>query len=262
MKTTIELQGITYSADLSRPIDISMPLSSNPDSASAWYVDPMKIEVVRAGRFIGSVEEGGSTNFRNIFFNPHGNGTHTECVGHIAREVYSLNQHLKQFFFHALLISVEPTRVTKDSSLSKANDLLITKDQIISALNGRSTKALVIRTLPNKESKLHLNYSNTNPPYVEPEALSWIAAQEIDHLLIDLPSVDREEDDGKLLGHHAFWEYPHNTQFQRTITEFIYVPDNVQDGEYLLNLMISSFENDASPSKPVLYPLHPWTQQL
>jgi hypothetical protein len=27
----------------------------------------------------------------------------------------------------------------------------------------------------------------------------------------------------------------------------------VKDGAYLLNLQIASFENDASPSKPILY---------
>ena len=37
------------------------------------------------------------------------------------------------------------------------------------------------------------------------------------------------------------------------ITEFIYVPNAVKDGEYLLNLMIAPFDNDATPSKPILY---------
>jgi hypothetical protein len=32
-----------------------------------------------------------------------------------------------------------------------------------------------------------------------------------------------------------------------------FVSDEVKDGTYLLNLQIASFENDASPSKPVLY---------
>jgi hypothetical protein len=38
-----------------------------------------------------------------------------------------------------------------------------------------------------------------------------------------------------------------------TITEFIYVPNKVKDGSYILNLQIAPFENDATPSKPVLY---------
>jgi kynurenine formamidase len=46
-----------------------------------------------------------STNFNTIQFNSH-HGTHTECLGHITRDFYSINQALKQFFFMAELVSV------------------------------------------------------------------------------------------------------------------------------------------------------------
>ena len=76
-----------------------------------------------------------------------------------------------------------------------------------------------------------------------------------------MPSVDREEDEGKLVAHKAFWNVINTTKLNEdarldcTITELIYVDDLVLDGTYLLNLQIASFENDASPSKPVLYRL-------
>jgi arylformamidase len=76
-------------------------------------------------------------------------------------------------------------------------------------------------------------------------------------LLLDLPSVDREEDGGNLLGHKAFWQYPENPRSACTITELIYVPSEVPDGDYLLNIQIASLELDVSPSKPVLYALNP-----
>ena len=81
----------------------------------------------------------------------------------------------------------------------------------------------------------------------------------ISHLLIDLPSVDKEKDEGKLLAHKTFWNVTNtdvlNVEARKdaTITEMIYVADAVADGSYLLNLQIASFENDATPSKPVLY---------
>jgi len=84
-------------------------------------------------------------------------------------------------------------------------------------------------------------------------AAKYLAEKNVDHLLLDLPSVDREVDDGKLLAHRAFWEYPNNTKFHRTITEFIFVPNNIFDGAYLLNLQTAPFENDAAPSRPVLF---------
>jgi kynurenine formamidase len=241
----------TFEIDLSKPIDISIPLTNTAANPIAWYIEKPEIEPVRFGDWVGKVSEGSSTNFNNIFFNPHGHGTHTECLGHITREFYSINQCLKQFFFTAELISVEPEKKDEDS--------VITRSQIEKALKGKTPEAIVIRTLPNPESKKHTNYSKTNPPYLLEEAAAFIRENGIKHLLIDLPSVDREEDEGKLLAHKAFWNVKDvnnlnaDARLDCTITEMIFVDDNVSDGNYILNLQIASFENDASPSKPVLY---------
>ena len=246
----------TFEIDLSKPIDISIPLTNTDANPIAWYIEKPKIEPVRFGDWIGKVSEGSSTNFNTIFFNPHGHGTHTECLGHITREFYSINQCLKQFFFTARLITVQPEKIN--------GDFVITKESITTALdvtfkNGIPKEALIIRTLPNFESKKHKNYSKTNPPYLLEEAAIFIRESGIKHLLIDLPSVDREEDEGKLLAHKAFWNVKDvnklndGARLDCTITEMIFVDDNIQDGGYILNLQIGSFENDASPSKPVLY---------
>jgi hypothetical protein len=82
---------------------------------------------------------------------------------------------------------------------------------------------------------------------------AWLAQQGIKHLLIDLPSVDPEEDGGRLSAHHAFWNYPQQPRLDATITEMVYVPSTIADGLYVLNLQIAPLETDASPSKPVLY---------
>lgn len=249
MISKITHKGKSYTADLAKPIDISIPLRAGENNVNAWYSAPVKIEPVRMGDWVGDVNQGGSVNFRNIFFNPHGNGTHTECVGHISKENYSVNQCLKTFFFMAELVTVLPEQTPE-------GDLVITKKMIVDCLQEKRPEALIIRTLDNSISKTNKQYSNTNPPYLLAEATELIDALGIDHLLIDLPSVDKEVDGGKLASHHVFWQYPHNTKLNRTITEMIYVPNNVFDGSYLLNLQIASFENDASPSKPVLYQLN------
>lgn len=247
MKATIN----NFQIDLSKPIDISIPLSNTDKNPIAWYIEKPEIEPVRFGDWVGKVSEGSSTNFNNIFFNPHGHGTHTECLGHITREFYSINQCLKQFFFTAELISIEPENVN--------DDLVITKHQIEKALKGKNLEAIVIRTLPNLQTKKSTNYSKTNPPYLAEEAATYIREIGIQHLLIDLPSVDREEDEGKLLAHKAFWNVNDvnnlnaDARLNCTITEMIFVEDEIQDGSYFLNLQIASFENDASPSKPILY---------
>ena len=210
----------------------------------------VKMVPFQAGDFIGSVRAGAPVNYYNVFFNPHGNGTHTECRGHITRRVHSINQTLKKHHFLARLISVKPIRQGKE-------DLVITEKMIKRQLSGKdSTAALVIRTRPNRFSKLTKDYTDTNPPYLTDKAMQYLVDQKVQHLLIDLPSVDREVDGGKLSAHHLFWGMGPVRDPSRkscTITELIYVGDHVEDGLYLLNLQTAPIELDATPSRPVLF---------
>ncbi|MBS1651770.1 MAG: cyclase family protein [Bacteroidetes bacterium] len=250
MIATIFHAGKDYKVDFFNPIDISIPLSNEKSAVSAWYVEPMKIESVVTGNWIGDVNKGGSVNFRNITFNPHGNGTHTECVGHISKENFTINSSLKRFMFVAELITILPQEIENGDFIISASALGEALSNIINC------EALIIRTLGNSSAKKHMQYSNTNWPYFTKEAIEFLNSKNIQHLLFDLPSVDKEVDGGKLEAHHAFWEYPHNTQLHKTITEMIYVPNEVDDGTYILNIQIAAFENDASPSKPIIYKVY------
>ncbi|PWH82952.1 cyclase family protein [Brumimicrobium oceani] len=234
--------------DLTKGIDLSIPLSNDENNPLAWYVKAPRFEPVMEDGWIGEVKKGGAVNFRNIFFNPHGHGTHTECLGHITPEIYSVNKHLKQYFFKTAVISVSPEKRGEDS--------VIALKQLEELKRYETVEALVIRTLPNTKEKKSKNYSSTNPPYILIECLEIINQLNVKHLLIDLPSVDKESDNGELAFHHGFWEVPKNPRFDRTITEMIFVPEEVKDGEYLLNLQVAPFENDAAPSRPVLFKLH------
>ena len=247
MISSIKLNSKNYQFDLSKPLDISIPLRASKSNVNAWYIEEPKIEPEKFKEFTASVTEGASINFNNIFFNPHGHGTHTECVGHITEKVHSINQNLKQFFFFAEVVSVVLEK--------KDKDFVISKKQLQFALGNKKRDAIVIRTLPNTKEKLSKQYSNTNPPYLLEEAAIYLREKGIKHLLIDLPSVDREKDEGRLLSHNAFWNTNGELRLDATITELIYVPNNVEDGSYLLNIQIAPFENDASPSKPILYKL-------
>ncbi len=245
MKAQITYNNKTYNIDLSKPLDISLSLRGDDKNPVAWYMGAPNIVPVRDGDFVGKVSEGASTNFNNIQFNPHAHGTHTECVGHITREFHSINDALKQFFFTALLISVEPEKW--------GEDMVITEELMKKELQKDRVDALIIRTLPNYIDKRSRKYSHSNWPYLEEKAAKYIRDCGVRHLLVDLPSVDKEKDEGKLLAHKAFWDYPRNTRVNSTITEMIYVPNKIVDGDYILNLQIASFENDATPAKPVLY---------
>lgn len=237
--------------DTNKGFDISIPLSNDEQNPLAWYVDKPVFEPVRAEGFVGLVTEGSSTNFRNIFFNPHGHGTHTECLGHITPEIHSVNKHLKTAFFTAEVITIEPEKRWNEQE--ELWDEVITKQQITEAITSEHVEAIILRTLPNTLTKKHKNYSSTNPAYLDVACIDVLNEKGVNHFLIDLPSVDRENDEGKLLFHHAFWQVPANPQFHKTITEFIFVSEEVKDGKYILNLQTAPFENDATPSRPVLF---------
>ncbi|MCH4822062.1 cyclase family protein [Gramella lutea] len=245
MLANISHKGNSYKIDFSNPLDISISLRGDNKNPMAWYLKHPEIEPVVDGDFIGKVSKGSSVNFNNIWFNPHAHATHTECVGHISNEAHTIQKHLKTFFFKAKLISIEPQK--------KGEDLVFTKEQVRNKLKDFEGEALVLRTLPNYIGKISKNHSHSNWPYIEEDAMVLIREAGIKHFLTDQPSVDKEKDEGKLLAHKAFWDYPKNTRFDATITELIYVPNKIEDGEYFLSLQPASFENDAAPCKPVLY---------
>ncbi len=245
MLATIQYNSQKLKIDLSKPLDISMPLRASKKNVNAWYIDEPTIEPVVLDGWTASVEEGASINFNNITFNPHAHGTHTECVGHITKKVHSINKNLKQFFFLAEVITVAPENYNED--------YIISKKQLQFALGNKKREALVIRTMPNTREKLSHQYSNTNWPYFQKDAMEYLVKKGIKHLLIDLPSIDREKDEGELLCHNTFWNTKGKLRMDATITELIYVENKIEDGKYFLNLQIAPFENDASPSKPILY---------
>ena len=142
------------------------------------------------------------------------------------------------------MITVEP---------QGSNDKVVTLNQFKQIPLNEDVKAVVIRTLPNKNDKLTTNYTNDNPPFLECEIADYLIDKGIEHLLVDLPSVDQECDGGVLAFHHAFWNVPQSPNTLRTITEFVYVPSHVLDGVYVLELQLSPLKNDASPSRPILY---------
>jgi len=245
MKATIEHQGREFTVDLEQPLHISFPIHTRAKQLRAWWVDPVKIEAVQGETGPYLVSAGSPVNFQNILFNPHGHGTHTECVGHITEEIHSVNDVLKRSFFLARLISLKPMLIN--------DDRVVTCDSLKALLGDAGPEALVLRTLPNDKNKTELDHSGNNPPYLESKALAYLRQIGVKHFLLDLPSVDRESDDGALAGHKAFWDLNNTLDLERTITELIYVPDVVADGEYLLEIQIAPFHNDASPSRPVLY---------
>ena len=66
----MKIQLKNKTVDLSKPIDISLSITSDDQNPIAWYQNQPEISPVTMGEWIGKVSEGkSSTNFNNIFFN-------------------------------------------------------------------------------------------------------------------------------------------------------------------------------------------------
>jgi kynurenine formamidase len=230
--------------NMSKGYDLSIPIGN----VKCFQAPDLVVEPFKAGSFVGAVREGAPVNFFNVAANPHGNGTHTECVGHISKEIHSVNKAISRFHFVANLISVTP-------SISQNGDFTITLEELKKQDHNITNEVVIIRTLPNEIEKLTKNYSNTNPPYFTDEAMSYICDKGVEHLLVDLPSVDKEYDEGNLSCHNIFWNTNGAIRHHATITELIYVKNEIPDGLYLLNLQLAALDLDASFSRAVIFPL-------
>jgi len=267
MISSITIDEREYRFDPSNPIDISIPLNFNGPQPNAYGVAPATSSPCAAGELVGDTRKGGSCNFEQYTFIPHCNGTHTECVGHITHERISVHDCLRDVLIPAIIITVTPESAN-DASESYSmrmedSDAVITRRSIERSLSSAgAAPALIIRTLPNDDSKQARQFIEDIPLYFTTQAMQYIADRGVKHLLVDLPSIDRLYDEGRLSNHRIFWnvkegifEANENTRRNATISELIYVPNNVEDGLYLLNLQIAPFVSDASPSRPILFPI-------
>lgn len=219
-------------------------MQCNPN---AYFLPEAEFLPFTAGSFIGDTQQGGSVNCEKITLHPHGNGTHTECVGHISTERDYIYNSLQSPFAHALLLSITP-------HIEENGDAVITLQSVESSLSQFAGSALILRTLPNNQDKQGKQWSGSNPPYIDASLCALLCQRGIQHLLVDIPSVDKEVDGGALAAHKAFWNYPTAPRLNATITEMIFVPQHIPDGEYVVHIGILHLQSDASPSTITLYP--------
>lgn len=261
---SVQIENQTYRIDLENPLDISIPLKFNGAQPSAYGVGKARSKPCEAGSLVGDTRRGGSCNFEQMTFIPHCNGTHTECAGHLTNERIFVHDCLRDSLVPATLVSVAPENASETNETYPINlsehDQLITRRAIEKALGNLQAENLIVRTLPNDESKLTRIYADEIPPFFSTEAMRLISECGVKHLLTDVPSIDRIFDEGKLSNHRIFWnvepdkfELNAESLLDHTVTEMIFVPDSIADGAYFLNLQIAAFAADASPSRPRLF---------
>lgn len=240
-----------------------------------WFAaPPARATALRAGSFNGRVAHGASCNCSSYSLTPHCDGTHTECAGHLTREPLDVLDIMPAGPLPSLLLSVAPvaaaaaTAAGEDSDPHpQEGDTLLTAAAIAAAWPKAlpcAPVALVLRTLPNPADKCSRDYRHQRAAYLSRQAAQLIVARGIRHLVLDLPSADRDDDGGALAAHRILFGLPPGgrslaaaTRADCTITELAYVPDAIADGLWALQLQVPALGGDALPSRPLLHALVP-----
>ncbi len=252
--TTVAIEllfnGRRYRSTAAVASDVAIPQSFDGSGPRAFGAQAAVADPLAVGDFTGRVETGASCNASVLHLTPHGNGTHTETVAHLTEDGPVVPALLNGGWMPAWLASVE---VTDDPI--EATELVPALEQARAA----GAVALLVRTRPNTTDKLAREYSGDSPPsWFEEAAAQAVADAGIEHWLVDLPSLDRM-DDPALPAHRAFFGLPSGSRSVRearrrfcTVTEMIYVADELGDGLYLLDLQVPRWNLEAVPSRPLL----------
>jgi len=266
MHARIALGGREARIDLAQPLDLSIALDFHGAQPRHFAAPAASATALQVGDFTGAVSAGASCNCEVVTLVPHCNGTHTECVGHLTREPLDAWRVVPAGLIAAILVTVTPEAAALEGSdpTPLTQDRLVTRRALERAWPRApfEPRALVIRTLPNSITKRSRDYSGSAPPYLSREAAQLLVERGILHLVVDLPSIDREHDGGRLSAHRLFFGLPAGVgdlaaaaRPDATVTELAYIPDAAADGAYLLELQVPALGGDAVPSRPLLYAL-------
>lgn len=252
MKARFDWNGNTLVVDFSQGRSLAIELQPGGPNPSFFTDSGVKTRPLTLGGFVGDMSKGGSCNAEVIEFSPHSHGTHTECVGHISSQHQSVVTVIDQQPTMMRIITVESAQL---------DDGMLIPAEALNHIKNFDGGALAIRTLPNAESKKERNYA-TEPgfPVLSAEAMKILSRSSLLHLLVDTPSVDHS-DNTELQNHTIWWGLDPDVRpgvpdaGRRSITEMIYVPDDIVDGDYWLDLQLPPLVSDAVPSRPIIYPV-------
>ena len=258
MKINIEYNDNIYEIDSDEGVDISIPVEFNKDKNPKFYdtSNPRK-DYYKFSGIEYNVDWGAGCSVPLVTMNIHCSGTHTETANHVIKNAPVISDITNLNFIPSQLISVTPESNSNEKYHANINenDKMITKSQLVKSLDSMDEflDSVIVRTIPNDEEKKSRNYNSNYHPFLSNDALHFLKNKGIKHFVIDTPSIDKFDDDGKLENHKMFFSNEDGSINKNTITELVFIPDHCLDGKYLLFIGAPNFKLDAAPSKPIIY---------
>lgn len=263
MDVRLSIRQSQWAFSIDASSDWSVPATLEEERTDAFGLDPTRLQPVPIGggrRLV--VAEGASVNCSNLHINPHGAGTHTECIGHISEEAREVRTLRIPALLPATVLSVVPVRLATTTErydgTCHPDDRVVPVEPLARAFAELAQpgfdSAIVVRTREDDDAAL--SWSGRNPPYLTREAMAFLAALPTQHLLVDLPSIDREDDGGGVPNHLCWWGLPAGERSEaaarypdRSLTELVHVPQHCGDGAWILGLQLPAVGGDAVPSR-------------
>ena len=200
-----------YKINTKQSIDISIPYNFNGAQPNFYDVNPGKLSPFKFAETSYSVANGAGCNVPEISMNIHCTGTHTECVGHLLEKNGSVSECIQDLYMPTVLLTVRPKLFSECSDgyhvAVKGDEKVISKESIEVSYKKHKLNnplSMIIRTLPNPKEKQFYSFTENYPPFFTNDSLIFLS-NKIQHLVVDIPSIDRMEDDGILGNHRIFW---------------------------------------------------------
>ena len=245
-----------------------------PDGASPHAFGlPAAREVpfpIGGGRVL-RVEDGASVNCDGLHLHPHGDGCHAESVAHVlpADDARALAGRAMLAATPPLLcgllldVATEPLGATGEryAGLHDAADRVLARRALERAWQDARAvaldlpvEALLLRVYrpPLAES---FDFSGSAAPYPTAEALDLLVGLGARWLIVDLPSIDREDDGGSTPNHRRWWGLDGGDGHAldgppalRGIVELARFPAALPAGPVAVALGLAPIESDAVPA--------------
>ena len=241
------------------PVSASRIVSKHRTS-NCFHMPPLEITTVEiAGKFIGDVHKGGSCNVDEIKYIPH-SITHIETSAHIlSNKNHSCTiDKVNPKYFSGLTYLM-------DFSKTKMTENLIGWNMIQKKLLKLKLPIthLAIKTSASLLSQ-HYDFSDKDFIAIDPKAAKELHEfsfknKNLNCLILDLPSIDTENDNGKLLAHRNFYGIPEKiTEYDdkegRIIIELAYF-NKLKEGYYYTIMTPPKMVTNAVTTDISLYPI-------
>jgi kynurenine formamidase len=257
--------------DLGAPVSLARAVRFDGGGPRHFGAPAARARPYTAPGFTGEVRRGASCNCATIELTPHCNGTHTESVAHLVDEPLDVCDLAPLGLMPALVVSLDPQAASATDEDSdpppQPGDRLLTRAALRAAwpaLLPFAPRALVLRARRGADAGVDDDPGNdpAGAPYLSRQLVADLVDRGIEHLVVELPSIDRAHDEGRLCGHRLFFGLPPGstrlaeaTRRGCTVTEYASIPAALADGPCALQLTLPRLAGDAVPSRPLAFRL-------